>query len=165
MPEVAMATTQDAEIILKLYELRREAEMRKAREYITNEFWPESFESLWKEIGITGDKYRWFRQVYAYWEMAAALVVFGSVDEDLFVATQVEMIYTFAKISPFLKNFRETSPDFMISITKLCEKNAKARERLEQAEKQIPVFRQKVAELKAKEEIAASPAGSDTTAT
>src|SRR5215472_6287312 len=125
--EVAMATAQDAEIILKLYELRRETEMRKARDYITNEFWPESFDGLWKEIGMTGDKYRWFRQVYAYWEMAAALAVFGAVDEDLFVATQLEMIYTFAKISPYLKNFRETNADFLISITTLCEKNAKAR--------------------------------------
>ena len=147
-----MATAQDAEIILKLYELRRETEMRKARDYITNEFWPESFEGLWKEIGMTGDKYRWFRQVYAYWEMAAALAVFGAVDEDLFLATQVEMIYTFAKISPYLKNFRETSPDFMMPITTLCERNAKARERLERAEKQIPLFRQKVAEQKAKAE-------------
>jgi hypothetical protein len=160
-----MATAQDAEIILKLYELRRETEMRKAREYITNEFWPESFDGLWKEIGMTGDKYRWFRQVYAYWEMAAALAVFGAVDEDLFVATQLEMIYTFAKISPYLKNFRETNADFLISITKLCERNATARQRLEHAEKQIPVFREKVAELKAKGEIAASRAASDTRAT
>lgn len=159
-----MATAQDAEIILKLYELRRETELRKAREYITNEFWPESFEGLWKEIGMTGDKYRWFRQVYAYWEMAAALVVFGAVDEDLFVATQVEMIYTFAKISPYVKNFRETSPDFAMSITTLCERNAKARERLERAEKQVPLFRQKAAELKAKGEIAVNRSVSDTTA-
>jgi hypothetical protein len=160
-----MATAQDAEIILKLYELRRETEMRKAREYITNEFWPESFDGLWKEIGMTGDKYRWFRQVYAYWEMAAALAVFGAVDEDLFVATQLEMIYTFAKISPYLKSFRETNADFLISITKLCEQNATARQRLEHAEKQIPLFRAKVAELKARGEIAASRAASESTAT
>jgi hypothetical protein len=113
---------------------------------------------------MTGDKYRWFRQVYAYWEMAAALAVFGAVDEDLFVATQVEMIYTFAKISPFLKNFRETSPDFMMSVTTLCERNVKARERLERAEKQVPLFRQKVAELKAKGDITVNHASSDTTA-
>jgi hypothetical protein len=151
-----MATAQDAEIILKLYELRREAEMRKARDYITNEFWPESFEGIWKEIGITGDKYRWFRQVYAYWDMAAALVVYGAVDEDLFMATQVEMIYTFAKISPYIKNFRERMPDFMQSITTLCERNAKARELLERSEKQIPVFRQIVAKQKANSEPAAT---------
>lgn len=160
-----MATAQDAEIILKLYELRRETEMRRARDYITTEFWPESFHDLWKEIGMTGDKYRWFRQVYAYWEMAAALAVSGAVDEDLFVTTQVEMIYTFAKISPFLKSFRETSPDFMMSITTLCERNAKAQERLERAEKQIPLFRQKAAELKATGGNRRETAGSDTTAT
>lgn len=102
-----MATTQDAEIILKLYELRREAEMRKARHYITNEFWPESFDGVWTEIGTSGDKYR------------------GILD-------------------------------FMHSITTLCERNAKARELLERAEKQIPVLRQIVAKQKANSEPAAT---------
>ena len=41
-----MATTADAEIILKLYELRRDPEMRKARDYIGNEFWPESYDGF-----------------------------------------------------------------------------------------------------------------------
>jgi len=148
--EELMATTADAEIILKLYDLRREPEMRRARDYIGGEFWPESFEGLWKEIGMTGDKNRWFRQVYGYWEMAAALAVYGGVDEELFVATQIEMFYVFAKISPYVKNFREKSPDFMISITTLCERNAKAQERLSQYETQMPLFRQRIAEEKAK---------------
>jgi len=145
-----MATTADAEIILKLYDLRREPEMRKARDYIGAEFWPESFDSLWKEIGMTGDKNRWFRQVYGYWEMAAALALYGCVDEELFVATQIEMFYAFAKISPYVKNFRERTPDFMISVTTLCERNAKARERLAQYEAQMPLFRQKIAEEREK---------------
>jgi hypothetical protein len=145
-----MATAADAEIILKLYELRREPEMRKARDYIGAEFWPESFEGLWKEIGMTGEKNRWFRQVYGYWEMAAALALHGSVDEELFVTTQTEMFYAFAKINAYLKNFRERSPDFMISITTLCERNAKARERLAQYESQMPLFRQRIAEEKEK---------------
>jgi hypothetical protein len=145
-----MATNGDAEIILKLYELRLEPEMRKARDYIGGEFWPASFEDLWKEIGMTGDKNRWFRQVYGYWEMAAALVIHGAVDEDLFVATQVEMFYVFAKISPYVDSFREKTPDFMASITALCERNAKARERLREYEKQMPLFRQKIAQEKAK---------------
>jgi hypothetical protein len=145
-----MATTGDAEIILKLYDLRREPEMRKARDYISGEFWPESFESLSKEIGMTGDRNRWFRQVYGYWEMAAALAVHGAVNEELFVATQIEMFYAFAKISPYVKNFREKTPDFMVSITTLCERNAKARERLAHCETQMPLFRQKMAEEKAR---------------
>jgi len=151
-----MATTGDAEIILKLYDLRREPEMRRARDYIGGEFWPESFEGLWKEIGMTGDKNRWFRQVYGYWEMAAALAVHGAVDEELFVATQIEMFYAFAKISPYVNNFREKTPDFMESITTLCERSAKARERLAQYETQMPLLRQKIAEDQSK--IAATPA-------
>jgi len=144
-----MATNSDAEIILKLYELRRDPELRKARDYITNEFWPDSFEGMWKELGRTGDKYRWFRQVYGYWEMAAALAVSGAVNEDLFITTQLEMFYTFARISPFVKHFREKSPEFMISITTLCERNAKARELLDRAEKQVPQFKKLIAEEKA----------------
>ncbi len=146
-----MATTADAEIILKLYDLRRDAEMRKARDYIGGEFWPGSFEGLWKEIGMTGDKNRWFRQVYGYWEMAAALAVCGAVDEELFVATQIEMFYAFAKISPYVNSFREKTPDFMISVTTLCERNAKARERLAHYEAQMPLLRQRMTEDKPKQ--------------
>lgn len=144
------ATNQDAEIILKLYDLRREPEMRKARDYIGEQFWPESFEALWKEIGISGDKNRWFRQVYGYWEMAAALAVHGAVNEDLFVATQIEMFYAFAKISPYVTKFREKSPDFMMSITTLCDRNEKAREWLAHYQAQMPLFRQRIAEEKGK---------------
>jgi hypothetical protein len=71
-----------------------------ARGYIGGEFWPESFEGLWKEIDMTGDKNRWFCQVYGYWEMAAALAVYGAVDEDLFVAMQIEMVLSSIECDP-----------------------------------------------------------------
>lgn len=60
------------------------------------------------------------------------------------------MFYAFAKVNAYVKNFRERSPDFMISATTLCERNAKARERLAQYESQMPLFRQRIAQEKEK---------------
>ena len=45
------ATAQDAELIMKLYDLRREAEMRKARNWFAVDFWPQSAAELIKIAG------------------------------------------------------------------------------------------------------------------
>src|SRR5487761_869409 len=113
------ATPQDAEIILKLYDLRREAEMRQARKYIATEFWPNTFEDLQNTILGGGDGNRYFRQVYGYWEMAAALAVHGAVHEELFLECEFEMFFAYAKIQPHLPEMRKNNPDFLGNIDKL----------------------------------------------
>ncbi len=68
------ATAADAELILKLYDLRREAEMRKARHWWTAAFWPQTAEEVLKiTSNMGGQENNWFRQVSGYWSMAASL--------------------------------------------------------------------------------------------
>ncbi|HLB90972.1 MAG TPA: hypothetical protein VJK27_01450, partial [Terriglobales bacterium] len=70
------ATAQDAEVILKLYDLRREAEMRKARHWFVAEFWPESADDFLKVANaFPSQENSWIRQVGSYWDMAASLVL------------------------------------------------------------------------------------------
>ena len=108
MPTENKATTADAQLILQLYDLRREAEMRKARNFIGS-FSPKSFEDVMKVVGAFGNQENaWFRQVYSYWEMAASLVLRGAVNDTLFNDNSGEMYFVFAKIKPFLKQLRET---------------------------------------------------------
>ncbi len=74
------ATAHDANLILKLYELRREAEMRKARNWFTAEFWPQSTDEVMKVVDSPASQENaWLRQVGSYWEMAASLVVNGAI--------------------------------------------------------------------------------------
>ena len=96
-----MANHHDAELVLKLYDLRRESEMRKARTFLGFELWPGSSEELGKAIA-SGDGNRYWRQGTSFWTMAAQLVLHGSIDEQLFLDTAGEMFFFYAKFKPFL---------------------------------------------------------------
>ena len=84
--ERMLATPADAEIILKLYELRTEPVLREARRWMTGEFWPNTAEEFFAVAQNPRDPHNaYFRQVTTYWEMAAAMVLHGAVSVELFV--------------------------------------------------------------------------------
>jgi hypothetical protein len=130
------ATAQDAQVVMQLYDLRREAEMRKARHWYTAEFWPTSADDF---IAIAnafpGQENAWMRQVGGYWDMAASLVLHGAVNEELFLSTGIsgEMSFIFAKVYPFLKEIRQkmNNPDLFANIEKVATGSKIARKRLE----------------------------------
>ena len=118
-----MATPQDADLIIKLYELRRDETMRKARNYFTFEFFPKSLDDV-KEILINIQEYpeqnAYFRQVTSYWEMVAAMVNHGSIDQALFFDTNGEYFVVWAKLSDFVEDLRATfGPQFLVNLEKL----------------------------------------------
>jgi len=117
------ATPQDAEIILHLYELRREATMRIARRFIITEFWPQNYEELRDLLlDYRHEKNALARQVLTYWDMAAAMVVQGAVSEDLFYASNVEPYFIYAKYGQYLEQLRKDyiSPEFLKNLEALA---------------------------------------------
>ena len=102
-----MASSADAEIILKLYELRTEAGMRAARQWLmsvkVSEF--ESLAAIQRDFGSEHNGY--LRQVTSYWEMAAALVLNDALDPDLFLDANNEPFFLYAKFTPYLEQWRE----------------------------------------------------------
>src|SRR5580693_2696676 len=93
-----MASTADAQVILELYKLRQEEGLRAARKFIAFEFWPKDLEELRAVSRTPGsDKNASWRQVITYWEMAASLVLRGAVDADLFLDSQGEGLFLYAK--------------------------------------------------------------------
>jgi len=136
------ATPHDAQLILKLYDLRREAEMRKARHWLTAEFWPQSAEEFIKVVNsFPSQENAWLRQVGGYWDMAASFVLHGALNEDLFLQPGCcgEMFFVFAKVYPFLKEFREktNNPDAFANIEKIATGSKLARKRLERVLKNV----------------------------
>ncbi|MGO9862404.1 MAG: hypothetical protein ACLPLR_02235 [Terriglobales bacterium] len=134
------ATAHDANLILKLYELRREAEMRKARNWFTAEFWPQSTDEVMKVVDSPASQENaWLRQVGSYWEMAASLVVNGALSENLFLASSGELFFIFAKIHPFLKEVREkmNNPEAYANIEKVATGSKLARNCLERVSKNV----------------------------
>jgi hypothetical protein len=93
-----MATAADAGVVLELYKLRQEETLRAARKFIGMEFWPKDLEDLRAvSRNPASDKNAYWRQVMSYWEMAASLVLRGAVDPDLFLDSQGEGIFLYAK--------------------------------------------------------------------
>ena len=115
-----MATTADAEVILKLYELRREATMRTARTFLIFEFNPMTAEELFAVTRAPGSEHNgYFRQVISYWEMAASFCLRGAVDNDLFLDTNNEPFFLYAKFSELYQT--STGQPFMPNLTKLIQ--------------------------------------------
>ncbi|HUN85843.1 MAG TPA: hypothetical protein VMU48_15805 [Terracidiphilus sp.] len=130
--ERMLATPADAEIILKLYELRRETLMREARAWITAEFWPETVEDFFAVASNPAHPHNaHFRQVVTYWEMAAAMVLHGAVSAELFVDCNGEGFFLLAKFSHLLDGIREKNPMFMMKTSELVNRFTAAAARYE----------------------------------
>jgi len=97
-----LATSADGELVLKLYEMRREEEMRKARRFIVFDFQPKTLEELRiVSRDLNSPHNSAWRQVTTYWEMAHGLVLHGALDADLFLDTTGEGILVYAKYHHF----------------------------------------------------------------
>ena len=109
---------KQAELILKLYEIRRETALRAARDYVGGEFKPKSVEDFVSLVKDGGKPSGHILQVYGYWDMVAAFVVHGALDESLIFDTCQEMYFQFGKIQPYLAGFREQMnlPEFLRSM-------------------------------------------------
>jgi hypothetical protein len=130
--ERMLATPADAEIILKLYELRTESLMRQARAWMTGEFWPATAEEFFAVASNPADPHNaWFRQVITYWEMAAAMVLHGAVSADLFVDCNAEGFFLLAKFSHILEEIRKRNPGFLNKTSELVNRFSAAAARYE----------------------------------
>jgi|SRR5215813_9851544 len=92
---------EQADLILKLYELRRETVMREARSYIGGEFLPSSVDELVSIVTDGGRHGGFVLQVYEYWDMVAAFVHHGALDASLVHDTCQEMYFQYPKIQPY----------------------------------------------------------------
>lgn len=97
---------KSAELILKLYELRREPVMREARNWFFA-FNPESFEDV--QRATMGEHSAYLRMVSTYWDMACSFVNHGAIDAEMFGEANGEHIFVFAKLQPFLEQIRATN--------------------------------------------------------
>lgn len=147
-------TTADAELILKLYDLRREPEMRKARNWWLTTFWPTSADEMLKIASALGtQENNWMRQVGGYWEMAASFATRGILNSEMFLDPSFsgEMYMYFGKVRPYLKEFREKlgNPRVFGNVEKMINGSPEATAYLKSTEERI------AARLKVKTEAAA----------
>jgi hypothetical protein len=128
-----MATAADAELVLKLYELRREEALRKARRFMVFDFQPKTLDELRAvSRNVASEHNAAWRQTLSYWEMAASLVLHGALDAELFLESNVEGILLYAKFHHFhAETEKQSGNPFMKQTATLIEKYPAAKERYE----------------------------------
>jgi hypothetical protein len=116
-----MSKQQDADLILKLYDLRREATMREARNWMFT-FNPTSVQDVIEVL--LGEHSGHYRMVISYWDMAAAMVNNGAIDETLFNETNGEHLFVYSKIQPVIEETRALfgNPDFLRNLETLVKR-------------------------------------------
>lgn len=101
----------DAELVLRVYDLRREPVLRQAREALRTEFWPKNEKDA---LAITRGDHPLngaYRQVGTYWEMVYGMVRHGVVHAGFFLETNGEGLFLYAKVEPYLEEMRrQTTP-------------------------------------------------------
>ncbi|MBK8466736.1 MAG: hypothetical protein IPL32_12980 [Chloracidobacterium sp.] len=114
-----MSKAESADLILKLYDLRREATMREARNWIFG-FNPTSAEEYMQTM-MDEKVGGYLRMVVSYWDMAATMVNQGAIDADMFDQTNGEHTLVFAKIEPILADLRKMwdRPEALANLEKV----------------------------------------------
>ena len=119
------ATAQDAQLIMQLYDLRREPVMRTARKFMVSEFWPLTYDEFKAVLtGYGTDHNAYLRQALTYWDMAAAMVLSGAIHEDLFFATNGEPYFLWAKFGEYMPQARNdfANPELGLHLEKLAQR-------------------------------------------
>ena len=151
MPKPTKATNADAQIVLQLYDFRREAEMRKARNFIAS-FWPKSADEIVNLAMAWGTQENaWLRQVFTYWDMVACLALRGALNLGLAFDTCGEMWFVYAKVKPFIKEYRQKMgvPEAFANIEKFIESTPEGRQRLKMMQERLAKFAERLAKAKA----------------
>ncbi len=139
-----MSKQDEAGLILKLYELRREDTMRKARDWYFSQFHPESMSDY--NDALFGPYSGFMRMVISYWDMAAAFVINGAISLEMFNDTNAEHIGVFSKVEPFLTELRaQWGPNYMASLEKLIDATTDGRKRVAENRERTKAIRTKLA--------------------
>ena len=96
----------DAELLLKVYDLRRETVMREARRAIQRDFWPKAWADVEAVLKAEHPLNAAYRQTGTYWEMVYSMVRHGIVHPDFWLENNGEGMFLYVKVEPFLAQLR-----------------------------------------------------------
>jgi len=143
-----MSKYKDADLILRLYDLRREKTMRDARSWFFT-FNPKGKEDFMDVL--TSDKSGLYRMVVSYWDMACSLVNNGAIDPQMFNDANGEHLFVYAKLEPFIPALREQmgNPDYLAHLERTVKEcpdyEAKLATIRDRMQKLIALYQQRAA--------------------
>jgi hypothetical protein len=142
-----MSKQADVMAILKLYDLRRDEQMRVARQWFFTAFAPESAMDIVALFRGGERASANFRMVTSYWDTAASLVLNGGIDEKMFLDANTEHVFIYAKIADFLPEVREIfrEPDFLAHLEQLAKRVPDFEAKMESRKRLIGLWTEKPA--------------------
>jgi hypothetical protein len=102
------ATYEDANLLLRLYELRREEKLRKARDWFIRNFHASTEEEFKKICPLGSEENAFYRMVVSYWDMAASFVTGGVLHQELFTGNSRELLLVWERIRDIVPAVRES---------------------------------------------------------
>lgn len=140
-----MSKAKSADLIMKLYDLRREETMRKARNWMFS-FNPTSVEDV-ENTMMDPEVGAYLRMVLSYWDMAASFVNHGAINADMFNETAGEHIGVFAKMEPFIADLRVKweQPDAFKHLEKVIYDKKGGKEQLVRTREWMKMIQEKMA--------------------
>ena len=142
---VPSATHHDADVVLRLYDLRREETMRRARAWMVGDFWPQKIDDV---LAITNGSFAqsaYFRQIVSFCEMACSLPLHGAVHPELFTDWCGEILFIFAKFKPLLPEIREKiNPSFLGNTEKFIQSSEYVKQKFAATEARARAFGERV---------------------
>lgn len=100
------ATYEDVNLILRLYDMRREDKMRIARAWFASNFKPASLDELMKEFPMGSEANAHMRQVVSYWEMVASFMTSDVLNKDLYFQSGQELLMVWTRLKPVIAQMR-----------------------------------------------------------
>jgi hypothetical protein len=137
---------EDAVLVLRLYELRREEKLRAAREWFRARFFPQTFEEV-KAVAIgAGVENTHYRMVVTYWEMAASFVARGILHPELFFDSGGEALFVWAKLGEFVPALRQETqaPRLLANLERAIAMAPWAAERIRVMRSRMPGYRDRI---------------------
>ena len=139
-------TVDEARLILELYDLRREPEMRKARQWWLTTFWPTCADDFMKvAMDFGSQENNWLRQVGGYRGIAVTFLLNGIISKKLFFESSFcgELYFIFAKVRPYLREIREKAknPDLFLLSEKAIYGSKLGRAHFEKVEARVAMMR------------------------
>lgn len=102
------ATYDDIDIIMRLYEMRREDKLRKARAWFSANLRVRNIDEFNRLCPTGSEENAYFRMVTTYWEMAASFITNGVLHQDIFFETGGELLFVWEKMRDMVPGYRES---------------------------------------------------------
>ncbi len=117
-------THEQVNLMLRLYDIRREPRLREARDWFIREFTPASGDDAQKLAPPNSQENAFMRMVLGYWDMVANIVNRGLIDEEFFFENTNEQWVAWERAKPAILAWRESlhNPILFASLEEHCKR-------------------------------------------